>query len=329
LLLAGAALLALVAWLWMRMRELERERQKAWLDAARRGPAPVAPSPSKVPLLVERSLRTGGGAAGGAGLAPAHRAEESAWPEPTQALRAGEADAEPVPPTQQTQPLASSRLGRTPEESRDVSAEELIDLEQQAEFFIVLGQDDAAIDLLVAHLRDSGGASPLPYLKLLEIYRRQGDRAAYARTRDRFNVRFNAHAPAWDAPTHDGKMLQDYPQVMLRLQQVWPRPLDAMAELEALLFRRDDGELFDLPAYRELLMLYAVAREETGRSGPDAARPVDVLLPLGSLGSPPRPGQPQAVAPRSGGPTEPVDLDLSDPAPGRGPAGPREGFGSA
>ena len=32
---------------------------------------------------------------------------------------------------------------------RDVSVEELIDLEQQAEFFVVLGQDEAAIDLLM------------------------------------------------------------------------------------------------------------------------------------------------------------------------------------
>jgi pilus assembly protein FimV len=30
---------------------------------------------------------------------------------------------------------------------RDVSIEELIDLEQQAEFFVVLGQDEAAVDL--------------------------------------------------------------------------------------------------------------------------------------------------------------------------------------
>ena len=68
---------------------------------------------------------------------------------------------------------------------RDVSIEELIDLEQQAEFFIVLGQDEAAVDLLVDHLRSTGGGSPLPYLKLLEIYSRTEDRGAYERNRAR------------------------------------------------------------------------------------------------------------------------------------------------
>ena len=61
--------------------------------------------------------------------------------------------------------------------------------------------------------------------------------------------------------------LEDYPGVLPRLQQVWPRPLDAMAELEALLFRRSRGELFELPAYREVLFLYALARDLLDRDG--------------------------------------------------------------
>ena len=45
----------------------------------------------------------------------------------------------------------------------------------------MLGQDEAAIDLLVEHLRQSGGGSPLPYLKLLEIHRRRDERRDYER----------------------------------------------------------------------------------------------------------------------------------------------------
>ena len=55
-------------------------------------------------------------------------------------------------------------------------------------------------------------------------------------------------------------------------------PLDAMAELEALLFRRDDGELFHLPAYRELLFLYAVVRDLVERGEVDAPGGIDLLL---------------------------------------------------
>ena len=45
-----------------------------------------------------------------------------------------------------------------------------MDLEQQVDFFMVLGQQEAAVDLLVGHIRNTGGTSPVAYLKLLEIY---------------------------------------------------------------------------------------------------------------------------------------------------------------
>ena len=78
---------------------------------------------------------------------------------------------------------------------------------------------------------------------------------------------------------HDGKVLEDYTGVIPRLQHAWPRPLDAMAELEALLFRKSRGELFELPAYREVLFLYSLARDLLDRE-PGNAGDVDLLLPL-------------------------------------------------
>jgi len=162
----------------------------------------------------------------------------------------------------------------------EMSVEELIDLEQQAEFFVVLGQDEAAIDLLMGHLRSSGGASPLPYLKLLEIYRRRDDREAYQRIRERFNRRFNAYALDWQADPQQGRTLLDYPNVMFRLQALWGTPAQTMQALEASLFRRDAGSAtFDLPAYRELLFLYSVAHDLAGRDAPVDS--VDLLLPIG------------------------------------------------
>jgi hypothetical protein len=187
-------------------------------------------------------------------------------------------DLMPDAPMQRTEALPAG--GRGPETSpRDVSIEELIDLEQQAEFFMVLGQEDAAVDLLVEHLRSTGGGSPLPYLKLLEIHHRRGDREAYERMRQRFNHRFNAYAPEWGVDLTSGRSLEDYAGVVPRLQQVWARPLDAMAELEALLFRKSRGELFDLPAYREVLFLYALARDLLDRAAVDTGS-VDLLLPM-------------------------------------------------
>lgn len=144
---------------------------------------------------------------------------------------------------------------------REVSVEELIDLEQQAEFFVVLGQDDAAVDLLESHVR-SVSSSPLPFLKLLEIFQRLGKRADYERVQASFNTRFNAHAPDWEEDLQHGHELKDYPGVVERLQSLWLSPVKAMEALEKLLTRPESqADTFELPAYRELLFLYAVARD--------------------------------------------------------------------
>jgi hypothetical protein len=56
-----------------------------------------------------------------------------------------------------------------------------------------------------------------------------------------------------------------------------------MAELESLLFRKTRGELFDMPAYRDLLFLYSLARDLADREPLETGH-VDVLLPISDAG---------------------------------------------
>jgi pilus assembly protein FimV len=296
-------LAALCGWLAWRMRVLRQADQRSWSRAAEaasatRAAAPANPVTAPIPLI-NSELELPPLVARPAWPAPV--AVPSLDPSPDPASDAAAAKA--VVPTASApgpllKPGGSDGVAETlaPQvnertkvfapnphfddgAARDVSIEELLDLEQQAEFFVALGQDDAAIDLLVEHLRSTGGGSPLPYLKLLEIYRRRNEPEAYERTRARFNDRFNAYAPDWDSDLQGGRALDEYPGIVPRLQQAWPRPLDAMAELEALLFRKSRGELFDLPAYREVLFLYALARDLLEREASESAQ-VDILLPL-------------------------------------------------
>lgn len=212
--------------------------------------------------------------------------------------------------TSATTPAASLPL-------RELSVDELIDLEQQAEFFIVLGQDEAAIELLMSHVRSDGGISPLPYLKLLEIYRRLSNHEAYQRIRERFNRRFNAYAPDWESDLQQGRVLADYPEVIGRLQELWSSPVRVMEALDASLFRRhQSGETFDLPAYRELLFLYSIAHDLAEHETPRVRGEVDLLLPLGADGT----EEPISRLTATFGPadfqpaglvTTPLDLDVS------------------
>ena len=319
---------ALAAWLAWRLNGAERARQRGWHNPAAPAPADLAaPSseltPSKLPTApipfvnsVVKLPQPPAARSRPAWPAPVSVAPDSEPPTMASATQPMERP-EPENPMLRTEPMPS--LGLIDETApRDVSIEELIDLEQQAEFFVVLGQDDAAVELLVEHLRHTGGGSPLPYLKLLEIYRRRGRRAEYERLRERFNLRFNAYAPGWEADLQTGRTLDTYAGVIPRLQQVWPRPLDAMAELEALLFRKSRGDLFELPAYREVLFLYSLARDLLDREAADTGQ-IDLLLPLADGGefssTSPAPYLALEPASSSGGldgkATAPVDFDLT------------------
>ena len=162
-----------------------------------------------------------------------------------------------------------------------LGVEELFDLEQQADFFLALGQEDAAIDLLLVHARGTGATSPMPYLKLADIYRRRGDREGFDATRERFNQRFNARIGGWDEPGDEGRAVEDTPELLRSVQSVWSRPADAVALIEPLLWRTDEPRApVDLAAYRDLLFLYAVARDRLDGDDPDRVDPVDLALPL-------------------------------------------------
>ncbi|WP_374590224.1 FimV family protein [Aquabacterium sp.] len=282
--LAGlcAALAVVLGGLLMRQR---RALRGEWWNPS--ADQPPAPEPDESSRRTSEFAPTGSGV--GLQVTPVASAALLKTPEATSA------SAQPVvPPTAKAAPDFVAPVAAARPALREVSVEELIDLEQQAEFFMVLGQDAAAIDLLEGHIESTEGGSPLPYLKLLEVYQRVGDREAYERIRARFNSRFNAHAPAWEADLQQGNVLVDYAGVVERLQTLWDTPERAMEVLQATLLRRDpDADTFDLPAYRELLFLYSVARDlhehhdhgEARQPSGLATRPVDLLLPIDDASS--------------------------------------------
>ncbi|MEO5772045.1 MAG: hypothetical protein ABIQ29_08245, partial [Burkholderiaceae bacterium] len=323
----AALLLLLVAWLFLRLRRQTRAEQTRadWWDREATGmgasameasSSAFAPSSSASAAGAAGALRPQGPAAAALQRIPSAPAP---WSDSTDS-RNSEVDLLISPPTVPaptavTIPSLSPTAPRIEEADRAMSVDEQIDLEQQADFFIALGHDDAAIDLLMAHMRSTGGASPLPFLKLLEIHRRRNQREAYERTRVRFNQRFNSVAPEWQADPKLGRKLEEYQLAIGRIQRAWPSPLDAMAELEALLFRRGGGaESFDLPAYQEVLFLYQMARDlhqaESAGSGSD----VDVLLPIGGRSLPMTAPEGTIVLRPEFNDGEPMALSLEAPA---------------
>jgi pilus assembly protein FimV len=193
-----------------------------------------------------------------------------------------------------------------------LSAEALVDLDRQVEFFSTIGQDEAATQALQAALDAGPRTSPLVYLKLMEIYRRHGNQTGFKETRVQWQHRFGTTAPSWDeawgwGSTADAtRGLDAHPELVAELAMIWANPLDAMTRIERWLFpdvvdahatrtnwqssltEATAGQgvtrVLEPACYPELLTLYAVARDLWQSSAGDVRDdgPVDLLLPLGA-----------------------------------------------
>ncbi|MCI1191832.1 hypothetical protein MOJ79_08255 [Calidifontimicrobium sp. SYSU G02091] len=158
-----------------------------------------------------------------------------------------------------------------------MSVDEQIDLDQQVEFLAVLGQDEAAVELLRDRLRRSAGRAPMPYLRLFDLYRRLGERESYERLAARFAEHFNARAPAWEDAAAAQRGL-DACACLATIEAQWSDAVAVQRTIESLLLPgASDAPPFDLPAFDDLLLLYQVARERALEAG---AADVAISAPL-------------------------------------------------
>lgn len=194
---------------------------------------------------------------------------------------------------------------------RMLNPEDLFDLQQQAEFFISVGEHDQAIEVMKQHIDENATASPLMYLELLRLYRSLGRSDDFKALRAQFQRHFNAVVPEFSAFQGGGRTLLDYPETAASIEAVWSDNA-VLPLLEGYIFCPAEGcsstvEPFELLAYDDLLLLYAIAR----------------TIPANSRGAPPPRERttPYAVElPQSSDPVEPleslglVEQDLLSPA---------------
>ncbi|MBC7435715.1 MAG: hypothetical protein H7332_06555 [Bdellovibrionales bacterium] len=232
-----------------------------------------------------------------------------------------------------------------PSMSRAVNAEELFDIQQQADFFVSLGQHDQAIEVLKTHISENLETSALAYLDLLKIYHSLDRQDDYDLLREEFNRVFNAQVPPFASYTNDSNGLESYHTAMSRIEALWPSA-KVLEIIEESIFRKPgtgDGEAFDLEAYRELLLLYAIAKDVVDRnaapadfemSGPPSGPPdtdadplygrtsrfsATSIQPLSAMAAPQQDSGfgaplPEIPLPRPS-PNLGLDIDLDDPGP--------------
>ncbi len=167
-----------------------------------------------------------------------------------------------------------------PQVARSVKAEELFDVQQQADFFVSLGQHEQAIELLRGHIADNSQASPLVYMDLFDLYHQLERQTDYEALRADFNQLFTGKIPAFESYADLSAGLDAYPVALTRIEALWPSA-KVLEVIEESILRRpvSKADAFDLEAYRELLLLYAVAKELAQPQGSQNAGALRFDLP--------------------------------------------------
>ena len=316
------ACLAALAWLWTRQRRVATGGGEWWSGANPVAAAAPAALPEREPAAERMELD------------PAHLSEKFDTPafsesvpdsKPSSAvdvklmdmsdsyfqalLQSGASDS-----AKRQAPPALAKA-RQPGLARNLEAEAILDIRQQAGFFVSLGQPEQAVLILKRQIQESEEPNPFVYLDLLGIVHSLGLKVEFQRMREEFKHLFKGRVPEFVFFTTEGRGLESYPEVLSRITALWPTPA-ALALLEACIFQDSpdaSAQPFDLAAFRDLLLLHAIAPSAAPASPPLKNDPASALdldlsdLQTGGLGSPPA-----SLAE--------VDLPLSmpdDPAPAR------------
>jgi len=203
---------------------------------------------------------------------------------------------------------------------RAISTKEMRDVRQQAEFFITLGQYDDGIGLLENSIKSSNESNPLVYLDLLKALHTLSRKMAFEAYRSEFNKVFTGIVPPYARFNQASRGLDAYPDICQQIVALWPSEA-AIQFMESCMVREPGDALdhgFDLDAFRDLLLLHAVAKR----------LPWDAdsgLVPFSTMRTAPAAAAPRfdgtdsmpvaAMAPTGVPPSALVDLDLSEPAP--------------
>jgi hypothetical protein len=142
-----------------------------------------------------------------------------------------------------------------------LNAESILDIRQQAEFFVSLGQTERALQLLNNQIAESDEPNPFVYLDLISLYHSLGLKTDFQEQSEAFERHFNCQLPDFSEFTREGSDLESYPEVLSALVQQWPTNA-AQAFLDASIYldpRAQPKLGFDLAAFRDLLMLHALA----------------------------------------------------------------------
>jgi hypothetical protein len=143
---------------------------------------------------------------------------------------------------------------------RAINTQEMLDVRQQADFFVTLGQYDDAIELLITTINGVGDHNPLVYIDLLKLLHSLSRKEQFERYRTEFNGIYTGYVPEYAIFGELGRDLESYGEICDLITNVWATS-NAISAIEQELLRKQfgKGEVIDLEAFKDLLLLRGIA----------------------------------------------------------------------
>lgn len=239
--LAGAGLLALLLFWWSRRRA---SRQM--------------PSPDELP---EEDLE---GDDQASALEP-HATEEQPAPVLVTAPVVAEPAADllpkvaiPVPDTNTTVKSAPAFATPAPSNQSDQALE-------LAEIMLAMGLGSGAAQTLAEQIQNEPKQALRHWLKLLEIYRKNGQQEEFERSAEELRQHFNVQPEDWKTVVETYRGLESFPHIAKRLTELWRKP-DCLVYMQNLLDDNRGGARAGFPqtVAEELLLLTGMLKSEDG-----------------------------------------------------------------
>lgn len=164
-----------------------------------------------------------------------------------------------VPPSVRVQ-----RPPRIEQTSSTAASAEKIDALALASGLLASGLANDAAKVLQEHIRQHPKESMLHWMKLLEVYRKTGNRFQFERAARELKLNFNIEAENWAQLHREGEAsLEEFGRINTRLQELWNQPAEALVYMRQLLADNRDGDRDGFPqsVAEDLMLLIAIVEQ--------------------------------------------------------------------
>ncbi|MBK6637685.1 MAG: hypothetical protein IPH08_06615 [Rhodocyclaceae bacterium] len=131
-----------------------------------------------------------------------------------------------------------------------------------AEIMLSMGLASGAAQALEEHIRENPREALVHWLKLLDVYRKDGHRTDFEKAARELRKNFNINASDWLDVGGKPATLENYERVMQQIISLWPQPGACIDYLRQLLEDNRDGMRngFPQPVAEEIILLVAILK---------------------------------------------------------------------